>query len=300
MSYSSRFQQEWLALPVFQGWIMKHESQFKAYCKLCTKIIGLSNMGKRALTSHAKSKSHKKAASLKQGTAKIEQFVKYENKEGDDDNRRSEQSTRTEMRTVSLPTEEPHSSHQEKSYTSQQLLKTYVTGESVTKVEFLWSMKNVLSQFSFYVSSHMVGLFENMFPDSAIAVKFAFGKTKMNHLICFGIGPYFREELLQRIKEAECLTISFDESLIKDFQTEQTDIIVNYFHEDRVVIQYLDSQFIGHTTASDLLKSLKCSFSKLNNRKLLQISMYGPRINWKLLSLLCEDTEKENADLQNY
>ena len=64
-----------------------------------------------------------------QGTAKIEQFVKLEKKEGDDDNRRSEQSTSTEMLTVPLPTEEPHSSHQEKSNTSQQLFKTYVTVE---------------------------------------------------------------------------------------------------------------------------------------------------------------------------
>ena len=56
-------------------------------------------MGKGALTSHAKSKSHKKAASIKQGTAKIEQFVKLIKKEGDDDNRRSEQSTSTEMLT---------------------------------------------------------------------------------------------------------------------------------------------------------------------------------------------------------
>ena len=54
-------------MPVFQGWIMKHESPFKAYCKLCTETIDLNNMGKRALTSHAASKSHEKVASLKQG-----------------------------------------------------------------------------------------------------------------------------------------------------------------------------------------------------------------------------------------
>ena len=54
---------------------------------------------------------------------------------------------------------------------------------------------------------------------------------------------------------------------------------------------------MGHTTASDLLNSLKCSLSKLNYRKLLQISMDGPRVNWKLPSLLCEDREKEDADL---
>ena len=56
-----------------------------------------------------------------------------------------------------------------------------------------------------------------MFADSAIAKKFACGETKMNYLICFAIGPYFREKLMQKIKEVECLTISFDESLNKYF-----------------------------------------------------------------------------------
>ena len=87
--------------------------------------------------------------------------MKLEKKKGDDDNRRSEQSTSTEILTVPLPTEEHHSCHQEISSTSQQLLKTYVTGESVTKAEILWSMKCVLSHFSFCVSSHMGGLFQN-------------------------------------------------------------------------------------------------------------------------------------------
>ena len=99
-------------------------------------------------------------------------------------------------------------------------------------------MKSVLNHFFFCVSSHMGGLFKNMFPNSAIAKKFTYGKTKMNYLIFVGIGPYFREKLLQKIKEAECLTISFDESFNKDLQIEQLDIIVHYFCEDRVVTQY--------------------------------------------------------------
>ena len=66
---------------VFQCWMMKHESLFKAFCKLCTKATDLNNIEKGALTSHAKSKWHKKAVSLKQGTGKIEQFMKLEKKE---------------------------------------------------------------------------------------------------------------------------------------------------------------------------------------------------------------------------
>ena len=56
MSFSSIFQQEWLTMPIFQDWIMKHESPFKAYCKLCSKAIDLSNMGKRTLAGHAEGK----------------------------------------------------------------------------------------------------------------------------------------------------------------------------------------------------------------------------------------------------
>ena len=75
------------------------------------------------------------------------------------------------------------------------------------------------------------------------------------------------------------------------------DVIVCYFHEDRVVTQYFDSQFMGHTTADKLVENLKSSLAKLSNRKLLQLSMDGPRVNWKVLSLLCEDRDKQDADL---
>ena len=75
MSYSSKFQEEWCKMPTFESWIVKHESPFKAYCKLCYKAIDLSNMGKRALTSHAESKTHQKAVALQQGAKSMEQFV---------------------------------------------------------------------------------------------------------------------------------------------------------------------------------------------------------------------------------
>ena len=57
------------------------------------------------------------------------------------------------------------------------------------------------------------------------------------------------------------------------------------------------TQFMGHKTAKDLLENLKSTLSKLNNRKLLKISINGPRLNWKLLSLPNEDRQKEDADL---
>ena len=64
-------------------------------------------------------------------------------------------------------------------------------------------MKSVLSHLSFRASSDVGGLFQNMFPDSAIAKKFACSKTKVNYLICFGIALYFKEKLLHKVKQAE-------------------------------------------------------------------------------------------------
>ena len=44
----------------------------------------------------------------------------------------------------------------------------------------------------------------------------------------------------------------------------------------RQMSKYFDSQLMRHKTAKDLLENLKSTLSKLNNRKLLQISADGP------------------------
>ena len=91
----------------------------------------------------------------------------------------------------------------------------------------------------------MGGLFQNMFPDSAVAKTFACGKTKMNCVIALVLDSTLERHFCKRLKK-QCLTVSFDESLNKDFQTEQMDIIVHYLCEDRIVAQYFDSQFMQH------------------------------------------------------
>ena len=75
------------------------------------------------------------------------------------------------------------------------------------------------------------------------------------------------------------------------------DIVVHYLCEDRVVTQYFDSQFMGHTTASDLLKSLKCSLSKLNNRKLLRYAWMDQELIGNYYHCCVRTEEKEDADL---
>ena len=74
------------------------------------------------------------------------------------------------------------------------------------------------------------------------------------------------------------------------------DIIVRYFSGDSIKTRYLTSQFIGHTTAKDLLKAFKVSISSLNAAKMLQVSMNGPKTNRKFLDL-SQDRNNFDADI---
>ena len=66
-------------------------------------------------------------------------------------------------------------------------------------------------------------------------------------------------------------------------------VIVWYFYRDKVVSQYLESQFLGHAAAKDLLCAFKQGTSKLNPSKMLQGAMDAPNVNFKFLSELVED-----------
>lgn len=60
---TSTFQAEWTDINVcseFAEWVRPSPKGDKtsAYCKLCNKVFDVSNMGRQALVSHAKSKKH--------------------------------------------------------------------------------------------------------------------------------------------------------------------------------------------------------------------------------------------------
>ena len=120
-----------------------------------------------------------------------------------------------------------------------------------------------------------------MFPHSAIAQKMNCGPTKLSYIICFGIAPYFKQQLLNELKEAQYFVISFDTSLNTELHEEQMDFLVRYFNKDRVTYRYLTSGFLSHTCAEDL-KKFKEGIKDLEKKKMLQVSMDGTNVNWKL------------------
>ena len=86
-----------------------------------------------------------------------------------------------------------------------------------------------------------------------------------------------------------------NESLNTQLHEEQMDFIVRYFNKDRVTCRYLTSGFLGHTHAEDLKKKFKEGIKDLEKKKMLQVSMDGPNVNWKLYDSIVQEWS-ENDD----
>jgi len=63
-----------------------------------------------------------------------------------------------------------------------------------------------------------------------------------------------------------------------------------------VCTRYFGSEFMVHGTAEDMWKKINDSISRLNLAKLVQISMDGPNVNWKLFETMQGDL-KQNFQL---
>lgn len=164
------------------------------------------------------------------------------------------------------------------------------------KAEVIWAMKSVLAHFSYNSGRDIGNVFRAMFPDSEIARNYKCASTKQAYLACFGLAPYFRDKLIDKIRAATCYVVSFDESVNSICQEGQMDFLIRYFGTDRVVTEYLDSKFLKHATASDLFTAFKAGTSKLNPSKMVQVSMDGPNVNHKFLERLMQYREKSDPD----
>ena len=139
-----------------------------------------------------------------------------------------------------------------------------------------------------------------MFPDSQIAQKFSCGKTKCSYLITHGLASYFDHRMLASLKDGDVkYVISSDESLNRTLQQEQMDMIIHFWDNEKkkVCSRYFDSNFLGHTSAQDLLKSLQSLPTTLNPMGLIQLSMDRPSTNWKLFDEMSEEQVNSDPEL---
>ena len=270
---AARFNLDWMNKEEYKDWLLPEQSDnTKARCKFCRRTFSLSNMGEPSLKSYAQGKKHQSIIQRSEKNPSVKGFLEKKDV--------VEASTSEESGPSTLVMS---SSAEQKS--------SFVTKFALTKehkAEIIWALKSVMSHFSYNSAHDITDIFKAMFPDSSIAQHMSCGPTKLSYLISFGIAPYFRDLLLADLKQTSCFVVSFDESFNHELQKEQMDFTVRYFKNNKVESRYLTSLFLGHTTAKDL-KKFEEATEQLDMKKLLQISMDGPNVNWKLLDTIAED-----------
>ena len=82
-------------------------------------------------------------------------------------------------------------------------------------------------------------------------------EDKMMYMVNFGIAPHFKSILVDEVKRSPYYVISFDESMKSIAQECQLDLIIRYWDDIDQLVKtwYWNSDFIGHSTAADHLRS---------------------------------------------
>lgn len=197
------------------------------------KTVKLGTMGHIALDSHMKAEKHKKYVSSQASSLPINMF------------------------SSSTSTSQPS--------TSSNAFGSFANVATL-KAEILWVFQTVSRHHSYTSNEDIHLVFQAMFPDSACASTFTCGRDKTAYLARFGVAPYLKKELISRANK-DAFVIMFDESMNTTTKTKQLDLHVRHWSTDEtgtpiVRSRYLGSQFLGHSTAEDLLEHFKVRLSK--------------------------------------
>ena len=105
---------------------------------------------------------------------------------------------------------------------------------------------------------------------------------------------------MNNVKDSEFYAVSFDENLNTFIQMGQMDLFVNFWVDvvNKLCICYLNSTFTGHAWYQDLFEHFISALDSWDLKKLLQVSMNGPNVNWAFFSELCNyQTENDMSKL---
>lgn len=157
----------------------------------------------------------------------------------------------------------------------------------------MWALKVANSHYSFKSSEDASLLFQRMFPDSQIAKQFACGESKCSYLCSFGLAPHFKSLTLSKVRTQRAYVMLFDESLNHHLQSKQMDLHVRLWDGANVKTKYIGSEFMGHSSALDVVGKMTNLLSEIGVNNLIQISMDGPNVNWKVFEILQKSVQKD-------
>lgn len=231
------FDDNWLEDEKYLGWLKKTGSNHEGRCALCKKTIKLGTMGHIALDSHMKAEKHKKYVSSQASSVPISMF--------------------SSSTSTSQPSSRPS--------TSSNAFGSFANVATL-KAEILWVFQTVRHHHSNISNEDIPLVFQAMFPDSECASTFTCGRDKTAYLARFGVAPYLKKELISQANK-DAFIIMFDESMNTTTKTKQLDLHVRHWSTDEtgtpiVRSRCLGSQFLGHSTAEDLLEHFKVRLSK--------------------------------------
>ena len=207
MSKRCHFHDSWKSELDFSSWLdVVADNVHRAYCRTYKKTFDVGSMGVAAVKSHMKSKTHASiSGSAGSSTQAIRSFIA---------NPQAVSSQSSDTSGSTLPS------------TSHTSLDTAVVTGDVIRAEVLWTPKVVMCHYSFNSCNDISA---TMFPDSGIAKTFTCGATKCAYLTCFGLAPYFHEQLVNMVRSTACYSISLDECMYRISQNEQMDFIIRYW-----------------------------------------------------------------------
>jgi len=281
------FNNSWLEEKNWRSWLTRCNSDpYAARCILCLKTFALSNMGKQAVISHEKSKTHVKNGTAVRGTDLINNAIGSTSHACTVATSTQQASTNSHDAQNQLPLQ-PNTSV---------VVTKFVIDSHVVKAEIMWCFKMIQQHMSMRSADGIAQLFSLMFPDSKVNQKFSLARTKASYTINFGLAKYFSNELKQILKTCEVCVVCFDESLNRVVQRGQMDLVVRFYdaNVNQVITKYFTSTFLGHATAKDLLIKFCEAMQDVPLCKILQISMDGPSVNWSFVNKFEEKLNNDN------
>ena len=115
-----------------------------------------------------------------------------------------------------------HNAQQQKTPSNKNVQMIDITMHDLArrKAGIIWSLKPVRSGFSNNSTSNINQAFAAMFPDSTL--------QNLSKLVCnFGLAPFFKTILAEKLKKSEQYVISSDKSMNEVTQNCQMDVLIN-------------------------------------------------------------------------
>ena len=104
--------------------------------------------------------------------------------------------------------------------------------------------------------------------------------------------------LLQKISSLPHQVVSFDKSLNNSVQKVQIDLLIRYWDNDtdRLCTCYMGSEFMGCSTADDVLEAFQNGISEVDESKVMQFSSDGPNAKLAFLKKYASMWEEKELD----